>query len=123
MSPWWRTCESPAALRFLGPDYNFTDENGEAKIEFPSDLPGDADGNGVVIVKIEDTDEYPDTEVRGTINWGIPASIDDRLSKRSLWATGANAPLSLIILVNSMIVAVWGFIIYIIFKIYRVSKL
>ena len=115
--------ERTFSLLPIGNDYDFTDENGEAKIEFPSDLPGDANGNVVVIVKIEDADEYYDTEVRETINWGIPAYIDDKQSKRSLWAAGANAPLSLILLVNAMIAAVWGFIIFIIFKIYRLSKL
>ena len=107
----------------IGNFFNTTDENGEVKIEFPSDLPGDTAGNVKVIAKIEDSYDYLDTEVVKTINWGVPTIIDHSENKRSLWAAGANAPLSLLILVNSLIAAVWGIIFYIIYKLYQISKL
>lgn len=107
----------------IGDRFNTTDENGEVTIEFPSDLPGDTDGNVNLIVKIEDADEYADTSISKVLNWGIPMVIDHSENKRTLYAAGANAPISLMILTNSLILIVWGIIFYIVLKIYHISKL
>jgi len=106
----------------VGGDFNFTDENGEASIEFPNDLPGDSAGNVTVIVKIDEYDMFNETEVTQVVQWGIPFKIDPRENRRSLWGASANAPISLIILVNAIILAVWGYIIYIISMIFKISK-
>jgi hypothetical protein len=107
----------------IGDRFNETDENGELTIEFPTDLPGDTTGRVNVIVKIEDADEYADTSFSKTINWGIPLVIDKSENKRALWAASANAPISLLILTNSLILIVWGIIFYICLKIYHISKI
>ncbi len=107
----------------IGDRFNTTDENGRVIVEFPSDLPGDRNGDVTVIVKIEEADDYSDTEVSKVVNWGIPQVIDQSESKRTLWAASANAPISLMILTNSLILIAWGLIFYIIFKIYHISKM
>lgn len=107
----------------IGDRFNTTDENGEVTIEFPSDLPGDTVGNVNLIVKIEDADEYADTSISKVLNWGIPMVIDHSENKRTLYAAGANAPISLMILTNSLILIVWGIIFYIGLKIYHISKM
>lgn len=107
----------------IGDRFTETDENGERKIEFPSDLPGDTLGLVNIIVKIEDADEYTDTSFSKTINWGIPLIIDKSENKRALWAASANAPIYLLILTNSLILIVWGIIFYICVKIYHISKM
>ena len=106
----------------IGELFNFTDEHGEVAVEFPLDLPGDSSGNVTIIVKLEDDDVFLDTYVQETINWGIPTYLKYEENVRSLWAAGANAPVSLLILVNSLIAAVWGVIFYIMYKIYRISR-
>jgi len=107
----------------IGDRFNTTDENGEVTVEFPSDLPGDTTGNVQLIVKIADADDYADTSVTKVLNWGVPIVMDQNESKRTLWAAGANTPISLMILTNSLIVIVWGIIFYIFFKIYEISKI
>ena len=107
----------------IGDRFTETDENGKRTIEFPSDLPGDTLGLVNVIVKIEDADEYADTSFSKTINWGIPLVIDKSENKRTLSAAGANAPISLLILTNSLILIAWGIIFYIVSKIYHRRKL
>lgn len=107
----------------IGDRFNTTDENGEVIVEFPSDLPGDTIGNVTVIVKIEEADDYANMEVSKDVNWGIPLVIDHSESKRTLWAASANAPISLMILTNSLILIAWGLIFYIILKIYHISKM
>ena len=56
-------------------------------------------------------------------NWGIPVLVDKAGEKRSLWATAANAPVSLITSVSLMIIAIWYIIFYIVFKLYKISKI
>ena len=101
----------------FGDAFNSTDENGIIKVEFPNDLPGDTLGNVNIVVKLIESDIYNDQTLEITKNWGIPTVIEDQeTEKRSLWAAAANAPISLIVIVSSMIIAIWYIIFYIIFK-------
>ena len=104
----------------IGDYFNTTDENGEVRIEFPYDLPGDSAGNVVIIASIEEDDRFEGVEVSKTASFGVPADIDHSENKRSLAAAGANAPISLLLLVNAIILAVWVILIYIFTQIYRI---
>ena len=115
--------ERTFSLLPIGDIFNTTDENGEVTIEFPSDLPGDSIGNVNVIVRLEDAEDYSDTESSQIIKWGIPAQIDFREEERSLWSAGANAPISLMLLTNILILVAWGIIFFIMYKLYRISKI
>ncbi len=115
--------ERTFSLLPIGDVFNTTDENGQVSVEFPGDLPADPAGNVNLIVKVQESDIYRDTSVNATKAWGIPAKIEDNTAKRTLWAAGANAPISLLILVNSLIAIAWGIIIYIVFKFYSISKM
>jgi hypothetical protein len=106
----------------IGDYFNTTDENGEVRIEFPYDLPGDSAGNVIIIARIEEDDRFEGVEVSKTASFGIPLNIDHRANRRSLTAASANAPISLLILVNGLILAVWGIIIYIFTQIYRIRR-
>jgi hypothetical protein len=60
--------------------------------------------------------------VSKTVSFGVPPDIDNLENKRSLAAAGANAPISLLLLVNGIILVVWGIIIYILTEIYRIRR-
>ncbi len=107
----------------LGDGFNETDESGVLEIEFPNDLPGDAEGNVTIVVKITESDLYNDLALETIKNWGIPVLVDKAEEKRSLWASAANAPVSLITSVSLMIIAIWYIIFHIIFKLYKISKI
>jgi hypothetical protein len=108
----------------IGDFFNSTDENGMVVVEFPNDLPGDdAKGNATIVVKIKESDRYNELSLETTKNWGIPINVDPLKEKRSLWASSANAPISLITIVSLMIIAIWYIICYIIFKLYKISKI
>lgn len=107
----------------FGEEDLLTDSSGKVTAKFPADLPGDSLGNVTIVVKLENLAEYPDAEVRKVEKWGIPVISNNNGEKRSLWAAGANAPISLLILVNSLIAAVWGIIFFIFFKIYKISRM
>ncbi len=107
----------------IGDVFSTTDENGEASVEFPNDLPGDTLGNVKIIVKIQDSDTYAKTEVSKVINWGVPLLMDHSENKRTLWAASANAPISLLLLVNGLIAVTWGIIIFVFLRIYKISRI
>jgi hypothetical protein len=106
----------------IGSVFNTTDESGKVEIDFPKDLPGDVKGNIILFVKIEDSPPYRDTILQRTIAWGIPLIIDEKQNKRTLWAAASNAPLPLILLVNSILLIVWGLILYILLQLYMIHK-
>jgi len=106
----------------IGDVFNTTDEKGLVEIHFPSDLPGDSIGNLNLIIKIEDAETIRDTSIYTKVKWGVPVLYDRSEEKRSLWAARANAPISLIILVNSLLFGVWGIIIYICYEMYLIKK-
>lgn len=107
----------------FGEEDLMTDSSGNVTAQFPSDLPGDSLGNVTIVVKLMNLAEYPDTEVRETVKWGIPVIGNNKGERRSLWAAGANAPITLLILVNALIAAVWGLIFFIFYRIYSISRM
>ena len=115
--------ERTFSLLPIGDVFNTTDENGEVLVEFPSDLPGDTIGNVVIVVKIIESDIYSDLTMEIKKNWGIPTQLDQSKEKRSLWAAAANAPITLVLAVSGMILVIWYIISYIIFVLYKISKI
>jgi hypothetical protein len=115
--------ERTFSLLPIGDVFNTTDENGEVLIEFPSDLPGDTEGNVVIVVKIIESDIYSDLTMEIKKNWGIPTQFDQLKEKRSLWAAAANAPITLVLAVSGMILVIWYIICYIIFILFKISKI
>ncbi|PUZ26918.1 hypothetical protein GA0116948_104330 [Chitinophaga costaii] len=110
----------------IGDDASYTtDSTGTATATFARDsLPGDAKGNLVLGARIEDNDSYGNISVLKTLPWGRAKSLDHfGFNTRSLWAVSAKAPLALLIIAFTMILAVWGIIIYLVFQIFRIKKL
>jgi len=108
----------------IGDVFNTTNEDGMVTVMFPINLPGDHDGNVVILTKIMESDLYNDLTIETTKKWGIPTPNTDQLEeKRSLWAASANAPIPLILIVSTLIVSVWFIICYIIYKLFKISKI
>jgi hypothetical protein len=108
----------------VGDEFNSTDEEGIIEVEFPNDLPGDVNGDLIIVTKIIESDFYNDLTIEHKKNWGLPIElVDENDEKRSLWAAAANAPMSLVFTVSILIFAVWYVICYILYKLYRISKI
>lgn len=108
----------------IGDVFNTTDENGVVKIKFPNDLPGDTEGNVEIVVKIIESDLYNDFTLKVIKNWGMPTTmLDQSEEKRSLWAAAANAPITLVLATSGMILVIWFIIGYIIFILYKISRI
>ncbi|HJW30142.1 MAG TPA: hypothetical protein VJ508_12960 [Saprospiraceae bacterium] len=100
-----------------------TDAEGNVTFEFPADIKGDESGNVTVVTKIEEHEIVGNAEVSQLINWGIPTKQEDFYLRRELWSARANSPITLVIIVNAILLGVWGAIAYIFLEIIRINKI
>lgn len=102
-----------------------TDENGEASVEFPKDLPGDSKGTITIIAKVEDDEKYGSIEAQDSVKWGTIISFaaqEEEWNERSLSGTGEKAPIYLLTTAAFIICGVWGILIYIAFSLVRIKR-
>lgn len=105
----------------IGNDNNFTDEQGEVILDFPTDLPGDAEGNLEVFVKLEDDDDFGNIIVTNIIPWGSDQLIvKDTFDERSMWSPRDKTPYYLLIFPNLILLAVWMVIFYLIIQLVKI---
>lgn len=95
------------------------DDSGTASIEFPSDLPGDKEGNLVIIAKIEENSTYGNVEKRETMKWGMPTDYSVPVTHRALWTT--IAPKWMIYTLSILLAGVWGHYMFAIISLIRIK--
>ncbi len=98
-----------------------TDENGEAVFEFPEGIKGDSIGNLVIVAKIDGHDDYGTLIFSGEKQWGTPVN-PVKSEERLLSGSQKNAPLFLIIISSTLIIGVWGIIVYIILQLFKIKS-
>ncbi|MDH7462091.1 hypothetical protein QEG73_12410 [Chitinophagaceae bacterium 26-R-25] len=100
-----------------------TDENGEAVADFPTDMPGDHEGNITVLAKVEENDQTGELLASKVTNWGVPTTVKDKFDQRTLWSPAANAPIPLVVTVVSLVALVWGIILYMLSQLVKINRL
>ena len=101
-----------------------TDSLGQVAGEFKRDsLPGDVKGNLTLIAKVEDNDQLGSLSIEKTVPWGIYVKPVTNFGQRALWAARGKAPMWLMFMAYSIILAVWGVIFYLILRIIKISRL
>ncbi|HEX4875245.1 MAG TPA: hypothetical protein VFV31_01145 [Chitinophagaceae bacterium] len=97
-----------------------TDENGEATIEVPQSLPGDAKGNITLIGKLDENEIYGNLEASAVQSWGVPVSDKPQALPRALWST--HPPIWMLITFIVLVGTVWGHYLIIIIQLFRLRK-
>lgn len=102
-----------------------TDANGTITAELKKDsLPGDKNGNITLIAKVEDNETLGNLVVEKTANWGVPTIEDTNFfNQRTLWTTRFRTPYWLLFMAYSIIIGVWGTLIYLIRQLLKIKKL
>ena len=103
----------------IGEDYS--DKDGKLTYEFPKDLPGDSLGNVVVVVRINESDDFGTVEMKKTVNWGIPVDFSESKTPRALWTD--EAPLWMALAVFIILAGAWVNFLYAVYKVIKVKKL
>jgi hypothetical protein len=102
-----------------------TDSTGTVTAEFKKVLlPGDEKGNIVLVAKVEDNDKYGNLVVEKSVPWGVAEKTDNSFfDQRTLWSTRFRTPFWLLFMAYSIVIGVWGTIIYLIIQIVKIKKI
>ena len=101
-----------------------SDSSGLASAEFKKDsMPGDEKGNIILVARVEDNDNYGNLVVEKAVPWGKPVQTEAHFWHRTLWSTGDRAPVWLLFIALSLVVGIWGTIIYVIRKLIQIKKM
>lgn len=97
-----------------------TDEAGEALVEFPKNLPGDAKGNLTLIARLDEHELYGNLEASVIQPWGVPVSDKIEEQPRTLWST--HPPIWMLVTFIVLMATVWGHYIIIVYELFRLRK-
>lgn len=101
-----------------------TDSSGAATTEFKRDsLPGDTKGNLVLVASIIDNELYGNLTAEIVVPWGSKFIHISNFDHRTLFARRGYSPIWLELLAYSIVVVVWGIIIFLALQIRKIKKL
>jgi len=105
-------------------DPKTTNERGIATIDWPADLPGDANGNVIIMVRVNDpAASGGSASLTDTLTIGVPAELPSLTEQRAWWNVRDKAPLWLIFTFAISVIVVWGFIFYILYSVIGIRKM
>jgi hypothetical protein len=96
------------------------DDSGTASVEFPSDLPGDKEGNVTIIAKFEENQTFGNVEKRETLKWGLPTDYSVPKTHRALWTK--TAPKWMIYTLSILLTGVWGHYLFALISLIRIKR-
>lgn len=119
------------AVRRMGGDLNIgdaatyaTDSTGSVFAAFKLDsLPGDANGNIVLVATVDDNGTYGTLSVERPVRWGIYRPWTSTYDRRTLFARRGRSPFWLEGLAYSIILFVWGSLVYLIQQVMLLKQL
>jgi len=96
-----------------------TIEDGEYEFEFPTNIPGDVNGNIDVFVSIEDHDDFGNVIQQKSVNWG---TYKEQIKEDSntLWSEAA--PIWMYIVLTILLGGVWIKYIYVIKNLFKIKN-
>ena len=101
-----------------------TDSSGQVKAEFKKiGIPGDAAGNILLVAKVEDNDTYGNLRIERSEPWGSKLVTDKGFFHRALWASRFHSPVWLVVMAYSILISVWGILIYLVFLLIKMRKI
>ncbi|MEO8413230.1 MAG: hypothetical protein ABI472_06205 [Ginsengibacter sp.] len=110
----------------VGDEATYTsDSTGVSSAEFKRDsIPGDEKGNITLVAKVDDNDTYGTLLAEKTVNWGKAINPPkDFFAQRTLWSTRSETPVWLLITVFSIVIGIWGTVLYLVLMIIKIKKL
>lgn len=119
------------AIKRLGGDLNVnetpaytTDSLGMVTAEFKREnLPGDAKGNLTLIARLDESELYGNLSAETVVPWGVVETHVSTFDHRTLFARRGHSPWWLEAMAYSIVVAVWGILIYLVFQIRKIKQM
>ena len=99
-----------------------TDAQGKALFNFPKDLPGDSTGFVQLLVKLSDEAAFGEAKADTTLSIGVPTYRPPLNEQRAMWNVVQKTPIWLLLSYTFTVLAVWGFIFYVLLQIRAIYK-
>ncbi|HTR28248.1 MAG TPA: hypothetical protein VMH27_03200 [Puia sp.] len=100
-----------------------TDSTGTVLADFKRDsIPGDVNGNIVIVAKADDNDNYGNLLQERTVPWGAKFAGTNTFGERTLFATRDKAPIWLLLMAYSIVACVWGTLVFLVINLFRIKK-
>lgn len=102
-----------------------TDSTGSVTVQLKKDsLPGDEKGNIILAAKVEDNDQFGNLLAEKKVLWGKAVKPDTHFfDQRTLWTTRFRTPIWLLLMAYSIVIGVWGTLIYLVVQIVKIKKM
>ena len=99
-----------------------TDAQGKALFNFPKDLPGDSAGFVQLVAKLSDEAAFGEAKADTTLAIGVPTYRPPLNEQRAMWNVVQKTPIWLLLAYTFTVLAVWGFIFYVLMQIRAIYK-
>ena len=96
-----------------------TIEDGEFEFKFPTDIPGDVNGDIIVYSIISDNDDFGNVIQQKNVNWGTFKN-DIVKDENKLWSEAA--PIWMYIVLTILLVGVWANYLYTAINLFKIKK-
>jgi len=101
-----------------------TDSAGEVVAEFKkTGLPGDKNGNIILVAKMDDNDTYGSLRFEKPIPWGEKYVPESGALGRALWAGRFHSPWWLLFIAYFIIIGVWGSLAFLVMAIFKIRAI
>jgi hypothetical protein len=106
-------------------DFYTSDSMGVSSAEFKRDsIPGDQKGIITLVAEVDDNDTYGNLATEKAVDWGkVILPQKNFFAQRTLWSIRSETPVWLLFTVWSIVIGIWGTIIYLVFQILKIKKL
>lgn len=105
----------------IGEEFNSTDDEGSILVPIDDGIPG-VDGNLGIEVVLNERDDYGTVKAVVFAPIGVSIVDESTFNQRTMWSPRTKTPIFLLIFPNLLIFGIWGFIIYLIFNLFKLSK-
>jgi len=105
----------------IGDEFNITDESGTIIVPIEEGIPG-IDGNIMIEVVLNESDAYGTVKALVNAPVGTPIVDESTFDERKMWSPRNKTPIFLLVFPNLLIFGIWGFIIYLIINLFKISK-
>lgn len=100
-----------------------TNEEGMVYFDAPLDLPGDPEGNLDLIIQLDNEEEFGLIKIDTVLKAGKPFTAVSLRAERAMWNTMRMAPIWLLITYALGVLAVWGFIFFVMMQLRTIFKM
>lgn len=105
----------------IGEEFNNTDEEGSIMVPVENDIPG-IDGILTLEVVLKENEDYGTVKAALDAPIGVTFVHESTFDQRTMWSPRKKTPLFLLIVPNLITFGMWGFILYFIMKLFKISK-